>query len=385
MAPGGRPRQRHKDMPTGMKLVDGRWYWRPTSEATRLVAAALGAKGSVSTGTGEKAAARQWWVKTVLPLIDKAVPMSPIEGTVEELLRKYEIEVIPKKYRSDSGREGETRYVEEIRREFGATPYARSEAEGLKSGVLTAVLITQFLHRNEHRPSIANRVVRCLRRVFAVAHRRWGLTTFNPAAGAEYHEEVPRDVYVDDDRYLKIYAKASPVLQCMMALAQMAGPRKGMILAIKDADIDRQNGQLWLTPNKQRGKRPAPRYPITITDDVSRVLDAAIKIREGARGKAKRAGKAGLGGQTQDNDFIFLTRAGHPYNKSAFARIWKSARSAAGFEAGEITFHDLRAKAGSDSASDDDAQARLKHKDRGTTVKVYRRKVSAVEPLPKVK
>lgn len=54
----GRPRARHRDMPLGFRLVDGRWYWRPTDVTTRLVCERIApGKKSIPAGA-DKAAAR---------------------------------------------------------------------------------------------------------------------------------------------------------------------------------------------------------------------------------------------------------------------------------------------------------------------------------------
>lgn len=383
----GRPRSRHKDLPPGLFEARRRWYWRATNEASRQVLATL-APGKSSTPAGAtKEDARRWWVREIVPRLDAAAPLETQPGTVAEILDNYVREVIPE-FTSESGRDGATRYVAALRKAFGARRYAKTEAQAMSGGdgYLRDVDVTRYLYQNRERPAIANREIRTLAKAFVLARRRWGLTMYNPAIQAEYHTETPRDVYVDDAQFLAIRQHASPALQCMMDIAQMLGPRKGMIFDIRLGDIEFDPepdpdgdsvGTLWLRPNKRRSKAPAKREPAVITPDMGTVLRRAIELRKATRG----------GGSVMadlPSAHLFLTRAGKPYGKSAFARIWKTARDAAGIKAREITFHDLRAKAGSDAASEADAQRLLGHKDAATTSRVYRRKRHPKVPLPKV-
>lgn len=374
----GRPRTHHKDLPTGLFTARSRWYWRATNAATRRVLEILAPDRSSVPAGATKEEARRWWVREVLPRLDAVASLDTLPGTVAEIIDRYESEVIPE-FRSVSGQEGAERYAKTLRAAFGSRPYARTEAEAMTPGkdCLRDVDVTRYLYKNRTRPVIANREIRALSKMFVLARRRWGLTTYNPAAQAEYHVEEPRDVYIEDAQFLAIRAKAVPVLQCMMDIAQMVGPRRGMIWNIRLADLEFDNTRLWLRPNKQRRKKAAARVPVEMTADLETVLRRALELRAKVRG-----GSTALADLPSAH--LFLTRAGKPYSKSAFARIWKTARSAAGFKAREITFHDIRAKAGSDAESDAAAQELLGHVDASTTKRVYRRKRDPKIPLPKV-
>lgn len=377
MPPGGRPRLIEPNLPTGLFRVGGRFHWRATSVATNKVLQALApGKKSIAVRTEDAEAARLWWVKTVLPVLDLVAPADDRAGRVAEVLDRYELEEVPT-FRSESGRSGAKRYVAELRKNFGSRTYARNEGEsGLDRGHLSAVDVTKYLYANKHRPVIANRCVRALNKAFVLARRRWGLTTYNPAAQAEYHTEAPRDVYIDDATFLRIRGCGKPVLQCMMDIAQMVGARRGMIIDIRVGEIDRQAGLLWLRPNKQRTAKKAKPFAVRITAELDAVLRRAEALRAKCRGGARL--------DALPTAYLFITRNGTPYGKQSFARLWTTARRRAGLKAGEVTFHDIRAKTGSDSESDEAAQKRLQHKDLSTTRSVYRRKQSIVEPLPPV-
>jgi integrase len=109
-----------------------------------------------------------------------------------------------------------------------------------------------------------------------------------------------------------------------------------------------------------------------MTPDLWRALRRALELR-----KKNRGGAASL-----PSDFLFITKHGKPYGKEAFKSLWRAVRQKLNLGPREITFHDMRAKAASDSASDVAAQELLHHEDVKVTKRVYRRKVPSSVPLP---
>lgn len=60
---GGRPRTKTSEkLPTGVREVDGKFYWRGTDEATLAVEGAL-RKAGISRRCGSTVAETQHWVK----------------------------------------------------------------------------------------------------------------------------------------------------------------------------------------------------------------------------------------------------------------------------------------------------------------------------------
>lgn len=94
--------------------------------------------------------------------------------------------------------------------------------------------------------------------------------------------------------------------------------------------------------------------------------------------RKKRCG----GAASLPSDYLFITKNGRPCGKESFKSLWRVVRTKLKLEAREITFHDMRAKAGSDSESDVAAKDRLHHEDVKVTKRVYRRKVPISTPLP---
>ena len=209
-----------------------------------------------------------------------------------------------------------------------------------------------------------------------MAKTLWGYTEYNPCLQIEYNAEAPRDLYVTDQMFKDIYAKAKPALQCMMDIAQMTGARRGMILRLTLADIT--DSGVWFTPNKRRAGARARRKLVPWTNDLRDVITAAMEARKIVRGGQRE-------GADLNSAPLFLTRLGKPISETAFNSMWQRARRAAGFEdAHAIHFHDIKAKALSDSPNLEDAMKRGDHVEPRTTRRIYGRKPDEVIPLPRV-
>jgi integrase len=385
----GRPRTRHKDMPLGMRLVGGRWWhWRPTDEASRLVLQRL-APGKTGIPAGrentDKAAARKWWAQTILPALDKEdlPPELRHQGLVREITGRYRREVLEQL--AEKTQDERRRHLDNLDKAFGDKRYAKNEAEASTGEFLRAMHLTAYLDEQlrAKRPVQGNKEVQALSRCFHIAKARWGLTEYNPCLQVEYNEESPRLQYQSDANFMAVYAKAPPILQVMMDMAQMHGPRRGMLLKLNLVDIDEAAGGLWVTMNKKRRNAPARRQLIKFLDaqgndtGLREVVDRALELRRAVRG-----------GQRQVLDLelapLFLNRKGKRITVTGFNSMWQRAARAAGFKAHEYHFHDNKVKSLSDSPSVADAQDRGGHLDGRTTREVYRAKPIEVIPLPRV-
>lgn len=369
-----RPRtvnRRIPDLPRGMRKVGPYWYWRGTDLLTKEIEAKLRGAG-VAMRCGETPIqARLWWERHVSPALAAAIPTDEVAGTVEEIIRKYEADELIK-FKRQATKDEYTGRIKRVRAAFGKRRYAKSEAEALSSAVLQAVAVTRHLHDNRERGSSANKDVQLLSRMFRLARVRWGLSTYNPCDSIEYLPETPRDQYVSDERYAEIYAAAGPVLQCMLEIASQTGAREGMIFDIRLGDFDAVGIDLRVTKKRNNAGHVTKTY--TMTPDLKAALDAAKELRQKNRG----------GAASLPADYLFITKQGKPYTKESFKTLWRRVRERLGLAPREITFHDMRAKAASDSSSDESAQKLLHHEDAKVTRRVYRRKVPTSMPLPSV-
>lgn len=370
----GRPRTLNakiKDLPRGMRQVGKFWYWRGTDHATKEIEALLKAAG-IPMNCGDTAIkARRWWEKHVSPMLLAVEPGDAIAGTIEELLRKYEQEELP----TIANTQTHVAYaasIKTLRAQFGRRRYAKSDAEALSPTVLRPPEINQWLKKSTDRQNAANKDISLLGRVFRLAKTHWGLTSFNPVEGVEYPSQPPRDAYIDDALFLKMREAAGPVLRCMMDISSQTGARRGMIFDIRIGDIEADHLVVRVSKKKTRTGYEEVRY--VLTPDLRRVMEEAMAIRRKTQG----------GASAKPNEPLFVTRTGLPYTGESFKRLWKTMRDKLDMPSWEVTFHDIRAKAASDSDSDQSAQKLLVHADAAITRRVYRRKAATVQPLSAV-
>ena len=380
----GRGREKEKDLPLGIYRVKGRYYVRPVNAEMRGVFAAR-SPGKKSAALGaDKAEARKRWVKL---FVTDLTPSAA--GTVAELIERYEREVLPNL--TASTKDHHTAYCKSLKVSVGDRRYARSEAEASIGPFLRTMDLTRYLRAeakreftnkrtgvvHSGRPVGVNREVKCLSRIFKLAKTEWGLTEYNPCFQLEYNPERPREQYQDDDAFMAVYEKASKLMQCFMDLAQMNGARRGMLLAMTLADADLTKLHLRIPLNKRRAGAPPKYRLVPWTDDLVDVIKRALAIRAKVRGGKKDV-------VDLETAPLFLSRTGKPYGISAFNSEWRHTRERASVPAHAFHFHDIKAKAISDSPDLADAQARGDHADPAITKTVYRRRPAVVTPLPRV-
>jgi integrase len=369
----GRPRKTHKDLPIGVFVKKGRYYVTPVNaEMRRVFAFAYPGKSTAPLGA-DKHQARAAWVKlfvTDLPKDDDAA------GTVGELVGRYERDVLP--HLHPKTRVEHARYCKNLRDAIGARRYAKSEAQAGSGDFLRSMDVTRYIGAQaaSGRPVAGNKEMRCLSRIFRIAKTRWGYTEYNPCLQVEYNPEQAREVYVSDGMFMRIYEKATPSVQCMMDIAQMTGARRGMILALDIADIADEG--LWITVNKRKRGAGVKRKLNAWSPELRAVVDRALALRSKVRGSGRPIEHPAAARP------LFLTRRGIAYSDTAFNSLWRRARERSGFGKHEFHFHDIKAKAISESASLEEGMKRGDHIEPRTTRRVYQRKPDVVTPLPSV-
>lgn len=356
-----------QDLPRGMRKVGAAWYWRGTDVATREVADRLRASGLSLRAGDTPIKARQWWARHVSPMLDALEPADTVAGTVEELVRRYEQDELPG-ITNASTRTSYEASLRRIRESFGARRYAKTPVDAMEQGCLRSPEIAQYLKDHDDKRNTASKTIRLLGRIFRLAISRWGLSTYNPVMGVEYAAQPPRDAYISDELFARMCEAAPTALRAMMQISQQTGARRGMVLDIRVGDIGDEYLTVRVTKKRSRSGVKVVRY--RMTDDLGRVLYQALDHRP-------RPARP-------DIDHLFLTRNGLPYTGESFKRLWMTMRGRLGLESGEYTFHDIRAKAGSDADSDESAKQLLAHEDSKVTRRVYRRKPEAITPRPAV-
>jgi integrase len=207
-------------------------------------------------------------------------------------------------------------------------------------------------------PVRANRDKALLSHVFKKAIR-WGATTNNPCRDVESNPERPRDRYVNDIEFNAFYDFInSDLIRHTMRLTAMTGLRQNKLLALTRHNLTSDGIEI------DSGKRGL-KLLIQWTTDLRTLIDEI------------------LAAQRVSSIYLFCTREGAPYTTSGFKSIWQRAMNkavTANIIGQRFTFHDLRAKAGSETTDHD----LLGHKNKATFHRVYRRKPIPVTPVRSV-
>ena len=181
----------------------------------------------------------------------------------------------------------------------------------------------------------------------------------NPCAGLQFRNmERARKRYVTDGELEVIMANLPRGLSLMARWAYLTGMRESDMLALRLTQAD-DAGVTYVPSKARKGREPSATL-IEWTDELRAVWRAAAGDRIGAQA-------------------LFANRDGEHYSRDSFQSIWQRWRKKLPIT--DLIWHDLRRKAGSDSASDAAAMHLLEHKDGATTRKHYRVKPKIVTPL----
>lgn len=261
--------------------------------------------------------------------------------TLGRIMDGYQSEIVPTKARKTQA--NYVRALGLLRSVFGHMPPQHVEPQHV------------YRYMSERPRVAANREKAVLSAVFSYAIKK-GMTNANPCRLVQRNTETPRDRYVDDAEFTAVRNLVPESVRCAMDLALLTGLREGDILRLKRGDCT--DDGLLVKPSK-RGK------PLLF--ERTPELEAAIE-----RAKALPSKITSL--------FIIHNREGQPYTTDGFRAIWQRYMAKAVEKKAitqRFTFHDLRAKSGSDHESG----TQLGHQDPRTTNRVYRRKPRKVTPL----
>lgn len=201
-----------------------------------------------------------------------------------------------------------------------------------------------------------NRERTVLLEVFRVAVER-GMAKDNPVSMLGRMKERPRDRYATDEEVAEVLKRAGREVQAAAIMAMATGLRQGDILGLRRADFGKDG--LTVSPSKMRGRtRKALHFPWSPAMRMAcELADTKVTSIEG---------------------YWLCNRSGRRYTSDGFRSLWDRAMRAAAAEAGieRFTFHDLRAKAGTEAED----WRLLGHLDQKTFSRVYDRKPTVVKP-----
>ncbi len=207
--------------------------------------------------------------------------------------------------------------------------------------------VRQYMRWREPRKVRATREKALLSHLWNWARETGYTALANPCAGIK-GTKAGRDVYVEDDTFAAVYAKAAQPLRDAMDLAYLTGQRPSDVLRMDETDI--RDGVLNVRQAKTNAK---------VRLELSAELLAVVE-RIRAR---KRACK------------VYATRLvvdaiGRPMTLGRIQDAFVLAREDAGVDPAAFQFRDLRAKAASDKTESGDirqAQKQLGHSTVTTT------------------
>ena len=263
--------------------------------------------------------------------------------TMGHVFDRYQREVLPTK--APATRKTNLRELGMLRKAFGH----------MRPDDITPKDIYAYMDARKA-PVRARREKALLSHVFGWAIQ-WGEASDNPCRHVRSrHTEKPRDRYVSDAEFAAVYDIAPEVIQLAMLLALITGLRQADILNLKFSDFTENGLEL-------RTQKTGKRMIYDWTPELRSIVERAKRLREKVKGM-----------------YLLVGRKGQPYTGDGFRAMWQRVQRKALDEEliGErFTFHDLRAKASSDSGDD----KLLGHASASTLRRHYKRRPLHVTPI----
>lgn len=205
-----------------------------------------------------------------------------------------------------------------------------------------------------------NRMVAVLSAAYSEAVGRWFTVEKNPCLEVKRNPSKPRTRYITAEEF-KIFQDFVPdPLKLAMELSYLTYQRQGDILALTWENV-REDG-IYIQQGKT-GKKLLIRYTPTVRELLQRCRNQLPQI---------------------PRKFVIRRRTGQPYDSQAFKSRWIRYMNRAvkeGLLTERFTFHDLRAKACTDTDDLDRASKGAGHTNKQITQSVYIRSAQSVDPV----
>lgn len=203
----------------------------------------------------------------------------------------------------------------------------------MKLSSIRPVHVAQYLDVHKHKVA-ANREIALMSVIYQLAIRK-GWTDINPCMRVSRNPEKARDRYIEDAEFQAVKALASPQMAMVMDLAYLTAMRQGDLLALT---VDQLTEEGIRVKQGKTGKRQVIEW--------SPALWATVEALKALRPKV--AGFYLICPRRVRRD----STIGHRYTRTGFSSMWKRLMSKAvqeGKLAERFTFHDIRAKALTDT------------------------------------
>jgi integrase len=216
-----------------------------------------------------------------------------------------------------------------------------------------AAHVYRYMH--EYGDVQANRDRALLSAAFSHARHIGAFDGVDPTKGLQFRNaETPRKRYITDTEMSELMKASSLKMACIIRFSYLTGMRQADVLSVKMSDLKADG--IYYMANKT-GKETL----IEWSDE----LRASVSL---ANTLWRRFGRV----------YLFEARGGTAYSGNGVRAMFRRIRAKAGLP--DVTFHDLRRKAGSDVELID-AQTLLQHSDGKVTTRHYRAKINRVRPV----
>lgn len=276
---------------------------------------------------------------------------SQAEPGMREVFRRYRAEILPRK--APSTAKMQARQLDQLEDVFGA----------MDPPAIRPHHIAQFHDlRGQVAPVSANRELALLSHLMRFAIRMGKVPSgVNPCSTIQRHTEEARDRYVEHDEYNAVWQRAPAHLRVLMDLAYLTGQRQADLVNLRRAKLKTDGIHFRQAKSVRKGK-VARKIIIEYSDAMRSVLQAAGDL------------------SSVISLYVISQPNGQKYTSSGVQTAWQRLMREClveGIVSERFTFHDIRAKAGSD---DDDGRL-LGHMSEATRRRVYRRKPEKFKPV----
>lgn len=271
--------------------------------------------------------------------------------TLHDVIERYRLEVLPLK-RSAMTRENEGRSLTLLDKVFG-----HMLPDNITAPMCYGYMDKRVGKDGKKKPVAGRHEIALLGHVLGKAIR-WGAGIANVVRTLERQPKNTRTRYVTDEEFAACRALANPRMQIAMDLARNIGQRRGDLLKLRREDCTDAGIVI------RQGKTGAG-VLVEWTPTLRAIIRAAKRL-----------------GPDIPREFVLRTRDGEAYSAWGFSAIWQRLMRRYVESGGcRFTFHDLRAKAGSDKETLEGAAALLGHSTTETTKRVYRRGLTKARPV----
>lgn len=207
---------------------------------------------------------------------------------------------------------GKSTYIETLRIKTHILPGIGN----VKASKLSSTAIESYIRRRlkEAQPSTVNRDLSLIRRGFKLGYRRDPPLVARVPHVPKLEEDNVRAGFVKADQYARILEALPDDLKLLFVFGYHTGLRRGALLQLKWAQVDRKEEVVWLEGKKTKNKKPVP-VAVPIYGDMGMWLDR----------------------QPKTSDYLFARGKKQILN---IRRAWELACTRAGVP--EMLFHDLR-------------------------------------------